>query len=775
MSGRLSQAAQQRLGLPDRFKLFSSFPFKGLNQSSSRIAIDDQELWWLENLIRVGDGNYRALWDAGTPFYTAPTGKTIISFFWFNIGPQEYVIVFLNDGTATQVAYPLGAQTTVSAQAGTFYQSSNGLLPACVQSGTQYLIISNHNTNNDYWIWDGTILYAAGGIAPFNATELQSGGSGYTSTPSYTVFGGSGFGVVLNPVVVEGSVVALTVVHPGSGYSPGDVVQVAFQGGGSDTSPQLVALLTGGAIGHITLLAGGSGYTPGTYPLGISGSGSGASGTFTVNTTSGPVVSIDLSNGGTGFVTGASISFPGAGGTGASAAAFINQSGVSSITVVDGGSGLQGTPTLTIVGGGGTGATAVATVSGGTITGATVTASGSGYQSAPAVEVQTGQNNAAAAILDLMPFGVSGTSIETYQSRVWISYPNQQATTPTGGTLFVSAPQSLTDFATSAGGDIFTNTDRFLRSQYTFLRQTSNFLYAMGDSSVSVISNVQTGGNPTATTFSYQNSDPQIGSSWRDSAQDYSNTILFANALGVYGIYGGSVRKVSKKIDNLFTNAILPANGGLTPTAATANIYSQKVYLLLMTITDPFTFQPRVVMIGWDEQEWFVAHQSPNLIYLGTQEINSNLTAWGTDGNSLYPLFNKASSSLVKTFSTKQWGANQPHMIKMAHSIYLDAEDLSTGQVGISFNGSMDAVGTAYLTENTVMKAVASVPSVSYPFGATLTFNAPKGLGAVYAFGVGAAAMQVPGMELGITIASSSPDFSVRNISLGYIEQSAVA
>ena len=774
---RLSSAAQQRAGLPQGFQTWSAFPFAGLNKSASRLAIDDKEFFWLENYLRIGDGYLRTLWDAGAAFYTAPAGKAIVCFFWFNIGAAVYVAVFFHDGTAVQVAYPTGVVTTISSVVKTFYDPATGQLPACVQSGSQYLIISNNNTQNDYWIWDGTILYEPGSIAPVVPIDITDGGSGYTSVPSYTVYGGTGTGVTLTPVIAEGSVVSLTVTNPGTGYSPGDIAQVGFSGGGSDTTPRLTAALAAGAISHITLVAGGTGFAIGTYALGFAGGGgSGAAGTYTVTSTGGPVVAINLTSSGTGYTTAPAISFPSGGGLGAAAVALLGQSGVASITIVNGGTGLTGTPVLTIQGGGGAGAQATCTVVAGVINSVTVSNAGSGYTTAPAVIVQTGLNNAAAATLQMMPFGVSGTTMETYQSRVWIAFPKQNGKQNNGGTFFVSAPESLVDFSTSAGGDIFTNTDRYLRAQYTFLRQTSNFLYAVADSSTSVISNVQTGGTPTTTIFSYQNADPQFGSSWRDTAQDFSNKIMFTNALGMYEIYGGSVRKATKKFDRLFTDAVLPPiAGALTPTSAVANIYSQLVYLTLMTVQDPFNFTSRNVMMYWDGTEGGIASQTPGLIYIGTQEINSNPQAWGTDGTSLYQLFATPSSSLVKVASTKMFGGQQSFLIKMTHSLYLDAEDLSAGQSGLTFTGSVDADGLAVPAINSVTSALASCPSGSYAFSAPLQFVAPKGNGAMYGCGVGAGMPQVPGIGIGVTLASSSPDYVLRNITLGYMQQTGIA
>ena len=772
-----SQRTQQRLGLPEGFKVSSAYPFKGMNQSGSRIAIEDSEFFWLENYVRIGDGKLRTVWDSSASFYATPTGKTILPLICsYNIGQQDYFAVFFSDGTANQVSYPAGAVTTITANAGLFYQAATGQLPAFCQAGGQYLLLANNNTANDYWLWDGTVLYQAGGIAPVTDSAITDGGSGYTSVPGYEVFGGSGTGVVLTPVIAEGSVVSLTVVNPGTGYLPGEIVQVAFSGGGSDSSAILEAVLATDTVTHLTLVSGGLGYTNGVFALGFSGGGgSGATGTFQV--VGGVVTAVNLTNGGSGYTSTPTVSFSAsAGGSGAAAVPVLNQAAVASISVINGGSGFSGTPTLTLVGGGGSGATATCTVASGVITAVTVTNGGSGYDSPPAVVVQAGVNNAAAATLALMPFGVSGISLETYQSRVWIPYPNQQGKQNNGGTFFVSAPGSLTDFATSDGGSIFTNSDRFLRQRYVFMRQTSNFLYAAGDSSVSVISNPQTGGSPISTTFSYQNTDPQIGAAlWRDTAQDFSNNILFANPFGVYGVYGGSVRKVSKKIDDIFTNAVFPINGGLVPTAAVVNIYSQKLYLLLMTITDPFTRKPRNVMVAWDQNEWTVQSQGPSLIAIGTQEIASDLEAWGTDGVHLYKLFARPSETLAKVVSTKQWGGQASFMTDVVHSLYLSAESQVSGSPDLSFSGSIDAEGLAVPFENSVTMALVSCPPGSYPFSAPLDFVAALGAPAMYGCGAGAGLPQVPGTALGVTLVTFSPDLILRNISLGLIEVTAAA
>ena len=133
----------------------------------------DQQFFYIENWILVGDGNLRTLWDVGTPLFTAGAGQLIQYFFFYNIDDINYAAVFFDDGTAVQVDAFTGAQTIISSAPGTF-MLPNGSQPACVQWGSQYLIISNFHNQNAYWVWDGSVLYTAGSISPLHfGCELQ--------------------------------------------------------------------------------------------------------------------------------------------------------------------------------------------------------------------------------------------------------------------------------------------------------------------------------------------------------------------------------------------------------------------------------------------------------------------------------------------------------------------------------------------------------------------------------------------------------------------------
>lgn len=817
---KMSSKENDRLGLPDGIAFYSPFPFGTVNLSDSRSAIDDNELFYLENFIRIGKGKLRTLWDRGAPLYTVPgsTSATIVSFFWFAIGLNTYCAIFLSDGTAVQVDLT-GKVTSISSVPGTFYQTGSSpggfapFLPANAQWGEQYLVISNNFASDNYWVWDGKVLYQAGTISP--ATTLTASGTGYSTLPTVTAFGGSGSGIVVVPSIENGSVTGLTVTNPGTGYLPGDIVQFQFSGGGTDSGAILQAVLTSGTVNAINVVNGGASYTA---PPSVTISGGGGSGaTATANVSGGAVSGVTMTSGGSGYtstpavifsttgagaaataaisgggvssititsgganylaaptvtisgngtgalamatvnqghVTAVTVVTPGSGytaatvafstnGTNASAVAVLSAGTVGSVTVVSGGSDYLSTPLLTFSGGGGTGAVGTVVLTSGAISSVTLTSGGSGYTSAPTILVSTGDNNAATAIADVMPFVLSGSCVETFQSRVWLANPYGAAPVINGGTILTSAAGSISDFASSDGGSSFQANEPFLRQQFYALKQAQGFLYTFSDSASDVISNVQTSGNPVNTTFNYQNVDPQEGTTWRDSAQYYGLSILYGNPTGIFGLYGGAVKDLTRaKLTTLFEDAIVPPTAGAVfPSAAIADLHTIKCYLLLLTISSPLTGQPRNVLIGYDEEDWFLASQSANLTYVGTQAFNSEYTAWGTDGTSLFPLFTTPSTKLTKLLSTKLYGADAFPIVKLADGMWFHAEDKSATQTGVTFNVTVDSEYGSFSADGPVV-----FPG---PIAATETPD-------------------VYGSFLGLSIATTSADFILRQMTLGY-------
>jgi hypothetical protein len=243
-----------------------------------------------------------------------------------------------------------------------------------------------------------------------------------------------------------------------------------------------------------------------------------------------------------------------------------------------------------------------------------------------------------------VPLAIEGTDIETYQGRIWII---------NGATLTFSAPGSVIDFTTAHGGGSITSTDSFLRVGYTSLIQTNGFLYLIADSSVSYISGVQTSGTPPVTVFTLLNADPEVGTPWPTTVDTFGRSVIFANAFGVHINYGAAVTKVSDPLNGVFNT--VPNFAGLIPSAAKSILFGIKVWMLLLPIIDLITGQQVNKLLIWDGKKWFASGQGVNLTYIQHQEINSVLTAWGTDGTNLFQLFAAPSTSFTKAVQSRLW------------------------------------------------------------------------------------------------------------------------
>lgn len=323
------------------------------------------------------------------------------------------------------------------------------------------------------------------------------------------------------------------------------------------------------------------------------------------------------------------------------------------IVITDGGSGYSNSTTAAISGGSGSGAVLSVVVTGGVVTAINIVNAGTGYIVTDTVTVvitdPTMAGTGATATATLMPFGISGDSVETYTSRVWVS---------NGAIVEFTAPGSPSDFTTADGGGTFTSTDSFLRVGFTQLRQSNGFLYLIADSSVNYISGVQTSAaSPPVTTFTNQNADPEIGTPWPATVDVFSRNILFANAFGAHVSYGGAVTKISENLDGVYNT--VPNFGGLTPSAAKAIVYGKKIWVLLLPIINPITGQQEnklfCMMQQGNRTVWWSTSQDVSLVFVQHQEINSVLTAYGTDGSSIYPMFQQPSTAFQKTAQSKLW------------------------------------------------------------------------------------------------------------------------
>jgi hypothetical protein len=721
----MSETQQKQQEGPFTILAFEGFK-GGLNTDASRPGIKDDQASIMDGFMPIGESQLRTIPGVGVPIVAAPTGTSIEFFDFGNIGETPYCIFVPSDGSVWLVNPDNTSEVSRPAPPGTILnpvRSAVGL----TQWGSQFIILVAQQPNG-YFIMDGSQFYQAGGIGPFDPSQITDGGAAYTYTPNYLVYGGAGSGVALTPIITEGSITGLVITDPGSGYLPGDIVQVGFEGGGSDQTPVLEAVLAVGAVAYLTLVSGGTGYTNGTFSLNFSGGGgSGATGIFTV--AGGVVTSLGLSSGGSGYSSAPNLSFAASsGGSGAVGIAALAPATVAGVNIIWPGTNLTGTPTLTVVGGGGSGAALVATVAAGAITEVSVTTGGT-YTSVPAIEVEAGFNNAAAAILTVMPFGISGSACEIYESRVWVTSPYSTNPQGAGGTCLFSAPESYTDFSTADGGGSFTSNDSFLRVTFTQPRQTNGFLYFIADSSVNYVAGVSTSGNPPTTTFTNQNADPETGTPYAGTVDVLGSNIVFANAFGVHVSYGGRVSKVSEALDGIYNT--VPNFGGFNLSAAKHILYGKRIWAVLIPVIDQVTGVQMNKLFCWDEKKWWSTNQDIELKYIQHQEIASVLTAYGTDGVLIYPLFTTPSIGFTKTAQSKLWArpggymssksTNRPWLIGQFYSVeepdITMTADNEIGSSPVTFSPS-PVLGTIYVSPPD------SVGQVGALIGTTISTNA---------------------------------------------------
>ena len=675
-----------------------------------------------------------------------------------------------------------------------------------INTGVTSVAVTAGGTNYTY----ATVTFSGGGGTGATAVPNITGGvitsvtvtnsgANYTSAPTPTL-NGTGTGATLGTVTIGGGLITgVQITSPGSGYVTAPTV--AFSGTGTGATG--TALLSPSGVSAVGVINPGTGFTSPPLVSFVGGGGAGATGFVELEPTS--IASVNLTAGGSNYTITPVVAFIGGGGEGASAICIMNGGSVGRIQMISGGAGyttavevqinlppdaiefntaLANAPTnpagLLPFTGGGAGGVAVYVPTG--IAGVVVSAAGQFYTSAPAVEISAGANNSAYATVNLMPYGISGSAMESFLSRVWIIAPAQTtyATIPGTSQFNVSAPNSVWDFSPADGGEFQSNVDSFLQTEYTGVRQSSGYLYFLGDESVNVVSNVATSGSPLITTFNYQNVDPQSGLSWRDSLADFGRAELMANTIGVFGLYGGAATKISAKMDGVFRGAVFPPfSGALTPSAAVATIFDVKHYMCLMTLTDPDTKLTRNAMIAWNEKDWCILSQSPALNFINTQPVGTTFNAYGTDGTQIYPLFTTPSTKITKRLETKYYGAANGHIIKQFLATWLEASDMSVGSLGIA--GTLTAVvggspnmyatpdGEAATIPNQIFSTWTQPLSFQSPspyfatWGAAPAGPAPFGGAAYVAF-----------TTLGLRLSSTSPDFILGNWMIGYHEVRAI-
>lgn len=757
--GSVPGAPKQTVNFPENTGFVVFEVFETLNTKPARPAIKESEMSWCDGWMPFGPSNIRTLYGVGITLYTVPAGLAIIAFWFYNLDVNTYAAVLLSDGSLVQVDTSTGSTTPIMA-AGVI-QTPNPDQTWATQWNAKYLVVVSNQTNG-YWLWDGTNLYTSGTVSP--EFTITNGGSNYTSIPTVNVQFSNGAATPpsLSATIANGSVTGVTVISPGSGFNADDLIAIEFSGGGSDTTAQATASFfpNAGPVTDVVVTQSASNISSSAYVTLDGGGGTGA--TAAIVAINGTLQSITVTNGGSGYSSAPTVTFHSLGSPSVTptAVASISTGQIASAAVTNGGTGYKSPPTVTIIGDG-TGAVASAVINNaGNVTAIVIDTGGFGYTKA-LVEF-SGGNNAADAGVTLMPFGIQGSAVEVYVNRVWVGDKRNG---------YFTAPSSPADFDPGDGAGAFQSNDSFQRVSYSFFRQTNGFLYLGSDSSLNYIGGVQTSAasdGTTQTIFNNLNVDPQIGSPWPSSVQLFSRNIVFANSFGIFVSYGGAVTKISGPLDGIY-NTVIQTGGvvpNIYPCSATASLFGIAAYMLLLPIIDPYTGQQVNKLLIWDGKRWFTSNQDVPLTYIASQEINSVLTAWGTDGHKLYPLFQRPSTGFQKVLQSKLW-ANPSYWFKKSNPYLAGILNFNNtiGTITVTVdneNGNADAVPVNVISSGEATWINASNVVVSWVTVTDLpaVWGAP-GLALIPPQLAGQA-----GVLLGMTVTTDAEDVSILSLAL---------
>jgi hypothetical protein len=228
-AGKTSQIDEKR------YLVFKDF--ETMDTQPNRVALPPNRLAWLENLQPIGKNDLLTVPGPNAAISTI-SGQTVNKQFSYNIAGIDYIACFTVAGAGFQVKVSDGSQTQFAPN-GTF---SN---PDLTQWKSERILIADPSAS--YCTWDNTAFVIPGGVSP--NLNITAGGSGYSAGATVVISGGSGGGATASATVVNGVVVALTLLTPGSGYKSGDVITVTINpvgpGAGATATGRIWPILGG--------------------------------------------------------------------------------------------------------------------------------------------------------------------------------------------------------------------------------------------------------------------------------------------------------------------------------------------------------------------------------------------------------------------------------------------------------------------------------------------------------------------------------------------------
>jgi hypothetical protein len=347
-----------------KFIVFENF--EKMNTQSIRQSLSEKELAWLENLQPIAGNNLTTV-PGPSAVALATLGETISEMFYADLMGVDYFVVFTFSGSGYLVNISTGAVNNFAPD-GTFSP-----YPDVTTWEATRLLIADPLAG--FTSFDGQTFSQQGGVSP-NIT-VTNGGSGYGSVPTVTISGGSGSGAAAIAVLTNGVVTSITLINPGHGYQPTDVLTVTISGSvGSGATGHVT--MTNSSVGSLSLtsqgLWNGNPAPAAAVALAFSGGGgTGAAGYCTVFATGSPPTQRRLSAAvlttpGYGYTSAPTVTIPGLSGVIQQPiiTAVLGTESVATIVLDTAGAGYAGPPAVSIVpsDGNGSGATAVTTLAG---------------------------------------------------------------------------------------------------------------------------------------------------------------------------------------------------------------------------------------------------------------------------------------------------------------------------------------------------------------------------------------------------------------------------
>ncbi len=231
---------------------------------------------------------------------------------------------------------------------------------------------------------------------------------------------------------------------------------------------------------------------------------------------------------------------------------------------------------------------------------------------------------------------IGGTSIATYQGRVWIGLSR---------TVYFTDIDSYNSFG-GVGGSFFIP-DSYLHDNITALFAANNYLYIFGDTSIDALSNVTVSAGVTS--FSRINVTASVGTTVPTSIFAYYRAIVFFHSSGFYLLAGATPERISDKVSGLIQNLAVASSGTDIPLVYGAQVLvrAELCAAFLFNLNDIYTQggASRTILALFFRGRWWVGTAgSANAQYYSTQGMFSvpvlgNQTLYFWSLNSLYQAY----------------------------------------------------------------------------------------------------------------------------------------